>query len=84
MNTLLLVFGLYAMVGMPAVFMRIDSARPRRYNSHLEFVEAVEAEILGKFSKERNLLIEIFGVDYKRLNRVFEVAKIADIFRQNQ
>jgi len=50
----------------------------------LEFVEAVEAEILGKFSKERNLLIEIFGVDYKRLNRVFEVAKIADIFRQNQ
>jgi hypothetical protein len=84
MNTLLLVFGLYAMVGMPAVFMRIDSARPRRYISHLEFVEAVEAEILGKFSKERNLLIEIFGVDYKRLNRVFEVAKIADIFRQNQ
>lgn len=75
------------MVGMPAVFMRIDSARPRRYNSHLEFVEAVEAkacEILGKFSKERNLLIEIFGVDYKRLNRVFEVTKIPDIFRQNQ
>jgi hypothetical protein len=32
------------MVGMPAVFMRIDSARPRRYNSHLEFVEAVEAK----------------------------------------
>jgi hypothetical protein len=44
------------------------------------FVSAVEikvVEILGKFlKKEKDLMDKILGLDYKRLNRIFDIAQI--------
>jgi hypothetical protein len=52
--------------------------RPKKYTEDKEFVSAVEikaVEILGKFlKKEKDLMDKILGSDYKRLNRVFDIA----------
>jgi hypothetical protein len=40
-------------------------------------VETKAVEILGKFlKKEKDLMDKIFGKDYKRLNRIFDIAQI--------
>jgi hypothetical protein len=45
-----------------------------------DFVSAVEikaVEILGKFlKKDKDLMDKIMGSDYKRLNRIFDIAQI--------
>jgi hypothetical protein len=54
--------------------------RPKKYTEYKEFVSAIETkavEILGKFlKKEKDLMDKILGSDYKRLNRVFDIAQI--------
>jgi hypothetical protein len=53
---------------------------PKKYTEDKEFVSAIETkvvEILGKFlKKEKDLMDKILGSDYKRLNRVFDIAQI--------
>jgi len=55
-----------------------DVSRPKEFSKDEEFVSAVELKavrILGKFlKKEKDLIDRILGKDYKRLNRVFEIA----------
>ena len=52
---------------------------PKKYTKDKDFVSAVEAmavETLCKFLKEKDLMDKILGKDYKRLNRIFEIAQI--------
>ena len=52
---------------------------PKKYTRDEDFVSAIEVkavEILGKFLKEKDLMHKILGKDYKRLNRIFEIAQI--------
>jgi hypothetical protein len=53
---------------------------PKKYTKDKDFVSAVEikdVEILGKFlKKEKDLMDKILGSDYKRLNRIFDIAQI--------
>ena len=57
-----------------------EVACPKKYTNDEDFVSTVEVNavaILGKFlKKEKDLMDKILGTDYKRLNRVFEVAQI--------
>jgi hypothetical protein len=62
------------------IFLDNEVFRPKKYTEDKEFVSAVETkvvEILGKFlKKEKDLMDKIIGSDYKRLNRVFDIAQI--------
>jgi hypothetical protein len=62
------------------IFSDNESFRPKKYSEDAQFVSAVETktvEILGKFlKKEKDLIDNILGKDYKQLNRVFDVAQI--------
>jgi hypothetical protein len=64
--------------GKTYIFLDNEVFRPKKYTEDKEFVSAVETkvfEILGKFlKKEKDLMDKIFGLDYKRLNRVFDIA----------
>jgi hypothetical protein len=60
------------------IFPDNEVFRPKKYTEDKEFVSAVEikaVKILGKFlKKEKDLIDKILGSDYKRLNRVFNIA----------
>lgn len=66
--------------GKAYIFPDNEVSRPKKFDSDEESVSAVEtkaADILGKFLKtEKDAMDKVLGVDYKRLNRVFEVANI--------
>jgi hypothetical protein len=66
--------------GKSYIFSDNESFCPKKYSKDVQFVSAVEAkavEILRKFlKKEKNLMDKILGKDYKRLNRVFDIAQI--------
>lgn len=57
-----------------------DFCRPAIFSSDEEFVKSVESradDLLGKYlQSEKNNIDKILGPDYKRLNRVFEVAEV--------
>jgi len=56
-----------------------EAFHPKKYSKDEDFVSAVEVkavEILGKFLKEKDLMDNILGKDYKCLNRFFEIAEI--------
>ena len=57
-----------------------EAFRTKKYTRDEEFVSIVEiktVEILGKFlKKEKDLMDKILGKDYKRLDRIFEIAQI--------
>jgi hypothetical protein len=57
------------------IFPDNEVFHPKKYSEDKDFVAAVE--ILGKFlKKEKDLMDKILGSDYKRLNKVFDVAQI--------
>jgi hypothetical protein len=66
--------------GKSYIFLDNESFHPKKYSEDAQFVSAVETkavEILGKFlKKEKDLMDKILGKDYKRLNRVFDIAQI--------
>jgi hypothetical protein len=66
--------------GKTYIFPDNEVCRPKKYTEDKEFVSTVEikaVEILGKFlKKEKDLMDKILGSDYKRLNRVFDIAQI--------
>jgi hypothetical protein len=66
--------------GKPISFQIIKVFHPKKYTEDKEFVSAIDikaVEILGKFlKKEKDLIYKILGSDYKRLNRVFDIAQI--------
>jgi hypothetical protein len=66
--------------GKSYIFPDNESFHPKKYSEDVQFVSAVETkavEILGKFlKKEKDLMDKILGKDYKRLNRVFDIAQI--------
>jgi hypothetical protein len=66
--------------GRSYIFPDNESFRPKKDSEDAQFVSAVEAkavEILRKFlKKEKDLMDKILGKDYKRLNRVFDIAQI--------
>jgi hypothetical protein len=66
--------------GKTCIFPDNEVFYPKKYTEDKEFVSAVEikaVEILGKFlKKEKDLMDKILSSDYKRLNRVFDIAQI--------
>jgi hypothetical protein len=62
------------------IFPDNEVSRRKKYTKGKEFVSTVKikaVEILGKFlKKEKDLMDKILGSDYKRLNRVFNIAQI--------
>jgi hypothetical protein len=66
--------------GKTYIFPDNEVFRPKKYTEDKEFASAVEIkaiEIIGKFlKKEKDLMDKILGSDYKRLNRVFDIAQI--------
>ena len=68
------------MKGKDYVYPDKEVFRPKKYTRDEDFVSAIEVkaiEILGKFlKKEKDLMDKILGNDYKRLNRIFEIAQI--------
>jgi hypothetical protein len=66
--------------GKTYIFPDNEVFRPKKYTEDKEFISAVEikaVEILGKFlKKENDLMDKILGSDYKRLNIVFDIAQI--------
>jgi hypothetical protein len=66
--------------GKTYIFPDNEDFRPKKYTKDKEFVSAVAikaAKILGKFlKKEKDLMDKILGSNYKRLNRVFDIAQI--------
>jgi hypothetical protein len=66
--------------GKTYVFPDNEVFRPKKYTEDKDFVAGVEikaVKIHGKFlKKEKDLMDKIFGSDYKRLNRIFDVAQI--------
>ena len=68
------------MKGKNYLFPDNEAFRPKKYSKDEDFVSAVEVkavEILGKFLKKvKDLMDKILGKDYKRLNRVFDIAQI--------
>jgi hypothetical protein len=66
--------------GKTYIFTDNEVFRPKKHTEDKEFVSAVEikaVEILGKFlKKEKDLMDKILVLDYKRLNRVFDIAQI--------
>jgi hypothetical protein len=66
--------------GKTYIFLDNEVSRPKKYTKDKEFISTVEikaVEILGKFlKKEKDLMDKILGSDYKRLNRVFDIAQI--------
>jgi hypothetical protein len=66
--------------GKTNLFLDNESFRLKKYSEDENFVSAVEVkavEIFGKFlKKEKDLMEKILGKDYKRLNRVFDIAQI--------
>jgi hypothetical protein len=66
--------------GKSYIFPDNESFRPKKYSEDAQFVSAVETkvvEILGKFlKKEKDLMDKILGRDYKRLNKIFDIAQI--------
>ena len=79
-NILQLEFGLLRFVrGKDYIYPDKEAFHLKKYTRDEDFVSAVEVkavEILGKFLKEKHLLGKILGKDYKRLNRIFEIAQI--------
>ena len=57
-----------------------EAFHPKKYTRDEEFIFAVQVkavEIPGKFlKKEKDLMDKILGKDYKRLDRIFEIAQI--------
>jgi len=57
-----------------------EVVRPKNFSTNEDFAFSIEVKaivILGKIlKKEKDLMDKILGVNYKRLNRVFEVANI--------
>ena len=68
------------MKGKNYLFLDNEAFHPKKYSKDEDFVSVVEVkavEILGKFlKKEKDLMDKILGKDYKRLNRIFEIAQI--------
>jgi hypothetical protein len=66
--------------GKTYIFLDNEVFRPKKYTEDKDFVVAVEikvVEILGKFlKKEKDLMDKILGLDYKRSNRIFDIAQI--------
>jgi hypothetical protein len=66
--------------GKSYIFLDNESFHPKKYSEDAQFVSVVETkavEILGKFlKKEKDLMDKILEKDYKRLNRVFDIAHI--------
>ena len=66
--------------GKNYLYLDKEVARQKKYTNDEDFVSTVKLKaiaILGKFlKKEKDLMDRILGKDYKRLNRVFEVAQI--------
>jgi hypothetical protein len=66
--------------GKTYIFSDNKVFRPKKYTKDKEFISAVEikaVEILGKFlKKEKDLMDKILGSNYKRLNRIFDIAQI--------
>jgi hypothetical protein len=66
--------------GKTYIFSDNKVFRPKKYTEDKDFVSAVETkaiEILGKFLKKgKDLMDKILGSDYKRLNRIFDIAQI--------
>jgi len=66
--------------GKDYLYPHKEAFLPKKYTKDEDFVSAIEVkavEILGKFlKKEKDLMDKILGKDYKRLNRVFEIAQI--------
>ena len=66
--------------GWNYLFPDNEAFRPKKYSKDEDFVSVVEVkavEILGKFLKKvKDLMDKILGKDYKRLNRVFDIAQI--------
>jgi hypothetical protein len=66
--------------GKTYIFPDNEVFRSKKYTKDKDFVAAVEikvVEILGKFlKKEKDLMDKILGSDYKRLNRIFNIAQI--------
>jgi hypothetical protein len=64
--------------GRTYIFLDNEYFHPKKYSEDVQFVSAIEAkavEILRKFlKKEKDLMDKILGKDYKRLNRVFNIA----------
>jgi len=62
------------------LFLYNEAFHQKKYSRDEDFVSAVEvkaAEILSKFlKKEKDLMDIILGKDYKRLNRIFDIAQI--------
>lgn len=60
-------------------YLDFEVVWPRQFKSDEEYVAAVEpkaCEIVGKFiTKEKNLIIEILGIDYSQFNLVFDIGK---------
>jgi hypothetical protein len=55
------------------IFPDNEVFHPKKYSEDKDFVAAVE--ILGKFlKKEKDLMDKILGSNYKRLNKVFDIA----------
>ena len=57
-----------------------EVVRPKNFSTNEDFVFSIEVKaimILGKIlKKEKDLMDKILGVNYNRLNRVFEVVNI--------
>jgi hypothetical protein len=66
--------------GKTYIFPDNEVFHPKKYTENKYFVSAVKikvVKILGKFlKKEKDLMDKILGSDYKRLNRIFDIAQI--------
>ena len=66
--------------GKTYLFPDNEAFHPKKYSRDEDFVSVVEVKaikILGKFLKKgKDLMVRILGKDYKRLNRIFDIAQI--------
>jgi hypothetical protein len=71
--------------GKTYIFLDNEVFRPKKYTKDKEFISTIEikaVEILEKFlKKEKDLMDKILSSDYKRLNRVFDIAQIEYVER---
>ena len=67
-------------MGKTYLFLDNEAFHPKKYSRDEDCVSTIEVkavEILSKFlKKEKDLMDRILGKDYKRLNRIFDIAQI--------